>query len=187
MELKDNFTSFYFEKMYGNKNIRKQNLLNIYGYYLKKCNDQVCNGIFVDIGTGRGEMLELFEELFPNLICTGIDKNDVFEKNISKNSDFYVLDAIEYLDATFNEIKCITCINVIEYMKPDYLIKFIDLCRKRIEFNGILIIESNTIYFPGYEKLYPLSFITAILEFVGFRDVNVIHNSDNSYILIATN
>lgn len=186
MELKDKFLKAYFEKMYNSIESRKDNLRVVYKEHLIKCNDAVCNGVFVDIGCGRGEMMSLFEELFPGIICTGVDNSDIFSSSISKYSDFEHLDGLEYLDSTFHNIKGITCINVIEYMKPDYLIRFLDSCYTRLEYNGILALETSNIYFPNFVKLYPIYFITSLLEFVGFRDVNIIHSTDNSYSLIAT-
>ena len=143
---------------------------------------EACKNV-VDIGCGRGEFLEIIKER--GIIGKGIDiDEDMVSFCKSRGLDAEVIDAISYLEAIEDKsIDGIFIDQVIEHLDPDYLIKMIGLCYKKLIFGGILIAETvNPLSFASFANFYidlshkrPIhpETLRFILGFVGFREMEI--------------
>jgi O-antigen chain-terminating methyltransferase len=164
------------EKFRGHRADIKQRQLVFIPYF------EACKTV-VDIGCGRGEFLELIRE--QGIIGKGIDiDKDMVSFCKSRGLNVDEIDAISYLETIEDKsIDGIFIDQVIEHLDPDYLIKMIDLCYKKLIFGGILIAETvNPLSFASFANFYidlshkrPMhpDTLRFILGFVGFREMEI--------------
>ena len=110
------------------------------------------DGVIMDIGCGRGELLEVLIETDRN--CIGIDIYEPFVQYCqSKGLPVEKIDAIQKLN-TFEDcaLSGITSIQVIEHLSNRYLVDMIALCAKKLKKGGIIILETQNV-----ETLYVLA------------------------------
>lgn len=177
--IEQEFSLNYFlfeEKFRGHRLDIKQRHVVFIPYF------EACKNV-VDIGCGRGEFLEIIKER--GIIGKGIDiDEDMVRFCKSRGLDAEVIDAISYLEAIEDKsIDGIFIDQVIEHLDPDYLIKMIGLCYKKLIFGGILIAETvNPLSFASFANFYidlshkrPIhpETLRFILGFVGFREMEI--------------
>lgn len=128
---------FSFEQLYRGSRQEIKDRQKIYLKYFKGKQN------VLDIGCGRGEMLELLKE---NGIenSKGIDiNNDMVEYCKSKGLNVERADALGYLqNATDNLLDGIIISQVIEHLASDDIIKLIQLSYEKLNKDGILILET---------------------------------------------
>jgi len=158
--------------------------------YIKYANDalKACQiGYFLDIGCGRGEFLKLLKSA--NIPAKGLEINKYrFRQLKNQGLDIVHEDANSFLKtAENNSLIGISAFQVIEHLTIDYLRRFINLAYKKLQANGVIIIETlnskNVLSLSSFHldfthtKLYPPETITFVLQYFGFIDISLIYLS----------
>ena len=135
----------------------------------------------LDIGSGRGEFLELVRE-------QGIDGKgvDVDEEMVnfckSRGLDVELIDAVSYLEKIEDKsLDGIFIDQVVEHLEPNYLIKMIGLSYDKLIYGGTIVVETvNPLSFASFVNFYidmshkrPVhpETLKFILESAGFREI----------------
>lgn len=126
-----------FENKYRGSEQEIKERLKRYLDYFKK-DDKL-----LDLGCGRGELLELVQE--KKIKAIGIDGYEpVIEECKKKGLNVACIDMFEYLETEEdNSFDVITCIQVIEHMLPQNIKKLMELAFLKLKKNGILILETQ--------------------------------------------
>lgn len=137
----------------------------------------------LDVGCGRGEFLELLKE--NGIQAKGVDVNENMVKYCKKKDlDVEKIDAIDYLSSLENcSLEGIFASQVIEHLKPKYVVKLIRLAHKKLKPNCYIIIEtinptsfislSNFNLDPSHTIPIHPYLMKFILTSVGFKQVKV--------------
>lgn len=168
--------------------------------YLKHINKykKLSDGkFFLDIGCGRGEFLKLLSQY--KISAKGIETNRVEYENL-RTSGFNVElnDANSYLSTIGdNTLSGISVLQVIEHMDFEYLQRFLELTFKKIDREGIIILEtvnpkcslalSNFYIDPTHMRPYPYELIKFLLERHGFKNIRCIFSSPSPKPLRVNN
>jgi len=165
---------------------------------LERVKKEVRYGVFLDIGCGRGEMLEIFKTILPKKKSYGIDEIRLHLEICSKKRlSTMWMSAIERLSYVRTTYKAITCIHNLQYMYIGYIYEFFRLARLQLKRGGILILqipnpdnESEVRKWkvdPRYINAYSSQTIEYLLRYVGFFAVEVQpHNDGKNITIIAT-
>ena len=164
------------------------NLQSSYLPYIIKSNDSIPSGLFVDIGSGRGEFLELLSKL--NIPCQGIETDSrMLEICISRgNTNVQNVDGLDFLRESDNDsFKGITLFQVIEHFNAESMIHLIHQSFRTLKNKGVLILETvnpdslfSLMSFwkdPTHMHPIPPDVLKFYLEMAGFVNVKVIFNS----------
>lgn len=174
---------YLFENVFRGSREEIKKRQRYYLQYVLEAFDKSDGELFLDVGCGRGEFLELLKE--NNIPYTGLDLNEVVVSML-KEKGFNVekSDILEFLSRTDNKFIGISSFQVIEHLDFDYLKNFIKSAHYRIAHNGVIILESvnphcpqalSNFYFDvTHIKPYPPETIKFLLEWVGFKDVKII-------------
>ena len=138
----------------------------------------------LDIGCGRGELLELLKEHGIDGHGIDIDENMVnFCK--SRGLDVEMVDARSYLYRQEDKsLDCIFIDQVVEHLDSDYLIKMLESCYKKLIYGGTIIVETvNPLSFFSFANFYidmshkrPVhpETLRFLMTSVGFRDFETV-------------
>jgi O-antigen chain-terminating methyltransferase len=144
------------------------------------------NAVFVDIGCGRGEWLDILKgEGVRNY--TGIDMNKI-QLSICRENGHTVMcqDCNSYLDKLpKNSVDVITGFQIIEHLKFEELLLLFALCKKVLRPNGVIIFETpnpenintgaNYFYIdPTHQRPISQEALKFIAEHSGFSEVEII-------------
>ena len=159
-----------------------------YLQYIKKSNDSIPSGLFIDIGSGRGEFLELLFKL--DISCQGIENNPrMLEICLSHgHTNVQRADGLDFLRESENDsFKGITLFHVIEHFNLESMIHLIHQSFRTLKKNGVLILETvnpdslfSLMSFwkdPTHMHPIPSDMLKFYLEMAGFVNVKVIFNS----------
>ncbi len=159
-----------------------------YLQYIKKSNDSIPSGLFIDIGSGRGEFLELLFKL--DISCQGIENNPrMLESCLSHgHTNVQRADGLDFLRESENDsFKGITLFHVIEHFNLESMIHLIHQSLRTLKKNGVLILETvnpdslfSLMSFwkdPTHMHPIPSDMLKFYLEMAGFVNVKVIFNS----------
>ncbi len=135
----------------------------------------------LDIGCGRGEFLELAKDKGINAWGIDVDE-DMINFCKFKGLDVELKDAIEALEELEDEsLDGIFISQVVEHLSPDYLIKMLNLCNRKMRSGFYIIIETvNILSLFSFANFYiDLSHVKPVhpetlrflLNTVGFRDI----------------
>jgi len=127
---------FIFEDRFrGSRNDTKAKQLKFVKYF------EGCKNV-LDIGCGRGEFLELLKD--NGISGHGIDiDEDMVRYCRSRDLNVEKLDAVSYLNQLEDKsLDGIFIDQVVEHLDPDYLIKIIELCYKKMLFGAYIIMET---------------------------------------------
>jgi 2-polyprenyl-3-methyl-5-hydroxy-6-metoxy-1,4-benzoquinol methylase len=96
----------------------------------------------LDVGCGRGELLELLERA--GIDATGVDSDaGMAERARAAGLDVAVGDGVEHLASHApGSLGAITAIHVIEHMPADTLLRFVRVARERLRPGGLLVCET---------------------------------------------
>ena len=95
----------------------------------------------LDIGCGRGEMLEIFNR--ERIESKGIDLNDqLVQLGKAKGFNIEKGNAVEYFKKTNQKVDLITMIHFIEHFHPNQIEELLKGAYDTLEVNGILIVET---------------------------------------------
>lgn len=138
----------------------------------------------LDIGCGRGEFLELLKENGIDAKGVDVDEN-MAEFCRSKGLCVELRDAVSYLEQLKdNSLDGIFIDQVVEHLKPDYLIKLLKLCYQKLSFGHYILIETvNPLSLFSFANFYiDLTHIKPVhpetlkflLESSGFKDLETV-------------
>jgi SAM-dependent methyltransferase len=165
---------------------------------LERVKKEIRAGSFLDIGCGRGEILQIFKRLLPQKKNYGIDELRLYVKICqSKKLPVMWMNPVEKLGYVQGSFKAITCIHQLQYMYVGFIYTFLRLARMRLRRGGILILQipnsenvSEVTKWkndPRYINAYSAFLIEYILRYVGFFAVEVQPHEDGKNItIIAT-
>jgi SAM-dependent methyltransferase/uncharacterized coiled-coil DUF342 family protein len=175
-ELEDNFRGSYAE-------IKER-----FRTYLPYIHSLVTNNDMpiVDLGSGRGEWLELLKE--EGYRAHGVDSNRVLlDRCRVRGLDVVESDALEYLlGLSDNSVVAITGFHIIEHLKIEVLMQLLDEIVRVVHPGGLVIFEtpnpenvlvgSNYFYFdPTHRNPLPGLLMKFLLESRGFQRVEVLN------------
>ena len=125
----------FAERYRGPELYVRQNFENYLGYFTSKTR-------VIDLGCGRGEMLELLKE--KGIPALGIDGD---QESVaicqSKGLNARVADLFAWLENEPDEAyEVLFCSQVIEHLPPLELPKFVKNCAKKLQKGGVLIMET---------------------------------------------
>ena len=142
-------------------------------------------GPVLDIGCGRGELLELLQD--NGIEAYGIELGEEsVQMCLDRGLDARVDDALHHLsNLPEHSLGAVTAIHVVEHLDIDTLITFVDLCLRSLKPGGLVIFETPN---PGNVKigadlfwtdpthLHPLpsEFLRFIVAMRGFADAEII-------------
>ncbi len=143
----------------------------------------------VDIGCGRGELLELFQD--HGLVVRGVDYNEMMVRECREwGLDVVQGEACAYLrEAAAGSIGAITALHLIEHLPFTRLLELIDNAFRALNENGVLILETPNpknilvgacdFYIDPTHRnpIHPAS-IQYIIESRGFGEVGVFFFED---------
>lgn len=123
----------------GSSSIVKERL-KIYVDAIKDLNIQ--NQNVVELGPGRGELLEMLKE--KNINATGVELNDAMCDVLrDKKLNFVKSDALSYLETLSDDsVSCIIGIQIVEHLDIDYLIQLLNVSYRVLQKGGIIIFET---------------------------------------------
>jgi 2-polyprenyl-3-methyl-5-hydroxy-6-metoxy-1,4-benzoquinol methylase len=100
------------------------------------------SGAIIDVGSGRGEMLELLIAAGYEAIGVDMDAN-MIELCRSKGLPVVQDNGIHYLDMTDdNSLRGVFCAQVVEHLLTPELERFIELCHQKLMPSGVVVIET---------------------------------------------
>lgn len=139
--------------------------------YFKDCKN------VLDIGCGRGEFLELSRQ--NNIVAKGIDINeDMVSFCKAKGFDVELRDAIETLESLEDKsLDGIFISQVVEHLAPDYLIKMLNLCNKKLKYGFYLIAET----------VNPLSLFSFANFYIDLTHIKPVHPETLKFLFSAVN
>lgn len=171
-----------FEQQFrGSEELIKKRL-SIYVDYIKKA-FEATGGKVLDIGSGRGEFLELLRG--EGIPAIGVDLNDVMVQHcLYKGLNVEQRDAYDFITAQADEsLAAVTAYMVIEHLSPEEIWKIINTALVKIKPGGVIILETvNPECLFALRNFYidlthirplPATTIKFLLESVGFRNVEV--------------
>jgi 2-polyprenyl-3-methyl-5-hydroxy-6-metoxy-1,4-benzoquinol methylase len=137
----------------------------------------------LDIGCGRGEFLEILRE--HNIGGIGIDIDpDMIQFCRSHNLNVEQTDAMAYLEKVAdNRLEGIFIDQVVEHLEPDYLVRMLAACFRKLKCGGTIVVEtinplSLASFFNFYldmshnKPVHPLT-LNFLLESAGFRRTEI--------------
>jgi O-antigen chain-terminating methyltransferase len=142
---------------------------------------EVCGGSVLDIGSGRGEFLELC--LQANIPAIGVDLNEtMIESCRAKGLEVEKADGLAYMESIPDESLCaLTAFQVVEHLEPDQIWQFIQIALLKLRPGGVIIMETvNPDSLYALKNFYldlshkrPIVSLTLkfLLEAAGFKDV----------------
>lgn len=149
----------------------------------------------LDIGCGRGELLQILKN--NSIKCIGIDINSAMVKACKKKGLPAIEgDAIAYMnDSSIGTFSAITGFHIVEHIEFTDLLKLFSASYKALDDEGFVLFETpnpenlyvgaNTFYYdPSHIKPIPPPLLKFALESVGFGDVKIIYlhpEEDNKY------
>ncbi len=138
----------------------------------------------LDVGCGRGELLELLGE--SGAVCYGVDTNPYYvEFGKQRGLDVRLAEATEHLTSLKeHSLRAITAIHVAEHLPMEELILMLDLAVRALEPGGLLILEtpnpdnlvvgaSSFRLDPTHKEPLPSELLAFLVEARGFSEVQV--------------
>jgi len=133
---KENMNYFLFEERFrgSREEIKKRQLAFL--LYFEKCSH------VLDIGCGRGEFLEILKD--HNIGGIGVDSDpDMVAYCRSRQLEVEKSDAIAYLETLEDKsLDGIFIDQVVEHLEPEYLIRLLALCYKKLKNGYYIIVET---------------------------------------------
>ena len=162
---------FLFEERFrGSREDIKQRQTTFVHYF------QGCKNV-LDIGCGRGEFLELLRE--NDVEGHGVDVDgDMVDFCTSKGLNVEKTDAISYLEKIEDKtLDGIFIDQVVEHLEPDYLIKMLRLCHRKLNFGYHILIET----------VNPLSLVSFANFYLDMSHKKPIHPETLKFLMASVN
>jgi SAM-dependent methyltransferase len=138
--------------------------------YFEKCS------CVLDIGCGRGEFLDILKDHAIGGI--GVDSDpDMVAYCRSRQLDVEHSDALTYLEKLEDKsLDGIFIDQVVEHMEPDYLIRLLVLCHRKLKFGYNIVVET----------VNPLSFVSFVNFYIDMTHKRPIHPETLLYLFSAS-
>jgi len=159
--------------------------LRVYLPYFKNRIDSLSVLPVLDIGSGRGEFLELLS--LENIKVMGLDLNgEMVKRSKAKGHEIIENDAFSYLSSQKNTSFSAVCgFHIVEHIPFSDLMKIFNECFRVIKKGGIVIFETpnpenltvgalNFNYDPSHLKPIPPQLLAFCLEYIGFTDIVIL-------------
>ncbi len=185
------FDAYYasFEDVFrGSRSDIKQRA-NIYLPLIRNAQAGTQERPVLDIGCGRGELLELLKE--EHLHANGIDINDVnVDACVSRNLSVVSAEALSYLSSLGdNSLGAVTGLHIIEHLPFETLVRLLDEVVRVLKPGGLAAFESPNpenllvgacrfYYDPTHRNPLPPAVAQFMLEARGYVHVDVIRLAD---------
>ena len=119
----------------------------------------------LDIGSGRGEFLELMKE--QEIVARGVDMDETMVDYCRmRGFDVDLNDAISYLEGLEDaSLDGIFIDQVVEHLQPGYLIQLLTLCHQKMRYGFYLVVET----------VNPLSFFSLANFYIDLTHVRPVH------------
>jgi len=156
------------ERFRGSREVIKQRQLAFIPYF------ENCSRV-LDIGCGRGEFLEILKD--HNISGTGVDLDtDMVAYCRSRHLDVEQSDAIAYLEKLEDEsLDGIFIDQVVEHLEPEYLIRLLALCYRKLKLGYYLVVET----------VNPLSFVSFVNFYIDMTHKRPVHPETLQFIISA--
>ncbi|MGY6530346.1 MAG: methyltransferase domain-containing protein [Cyanobacterium sp.] len=181
----DSFYLAFEDKFRGDKEDIKNVLKKDYGYLIESLNIDKTNSLFVDVGCGRGEWLQIVQELGYQGI--GVDLNRVMGQDCNdRGLNVIICDGVEYLKSLEdNSVDAVTGFHIVEHLPLEVVLNLFHQCLRVLKPHGMVIFETpnpeNTLVGscnfyndPTHRNPIPSATLTFMLESVGFPRVEVL-------------
>lgn len=186
--------SFYFlleERYRGTRDEIKQRLFVYRNDFAAARERTGAAGPIVDLGCGRGELLEVLRE--EGFQAIGVNSNDIQLKSARRHGVAVVLgDALDYLRTLEdNSVLAVTGIHIVEHIPFPDLVRVMQQVTRVLKNRGVaifetpnprnLIVGATTFHFdPTHIRPLPPEVLQILLETVGFEQVETrqLHPSD---------
>lgn len=183
-----------FEDIFRGQSDEIRKRQEIYLPFIKKALADPKQELVLDIGSGRGEWLELLRD--NGFRAVGIETNNIVSKACRENGlEVVSRDVLSYLQDTSEEsVSAITCFHVAEHLPFPVLVRLLDETVRVLKKGGIAIFETpnpqnilvgaNNFYFdPTHRNPIPAQTFKFLAEACGLRQVaiNNLHPYPESY------
>lgn len=183
----DDFSKFYtaFEDRFRGSFEMIKSRLATYIPALKNPDGTALSKPVLDLGSGRGEWLELLKE--GGFTAFGVDQNPCSAaRGTDRGLEIIVGDLFdvmrERIDGSFGAI---TAFHVIEHLPWELQLKLLQEAHRLLAPDGLLIVEwpnaenvevaTSTFWLdPTHTRLLPASLVSFMVEYVGFRDIQTL-------------
>ncbi|MBE9222036.1 methyltransferase domain-containing protein [Cyanobacterium stanieri LEGE 03274] len=181
----DNFYLAFENKFRGDRQHIKKILNQDYRYLIDSLNINKNDNLFIDIGCGRGEWLEIIKEL--GYQGKGVDLNQIMVEDCNyRGLKVIVSDCVEYLTSLDdNSVDVITGFHIVEHLPLKTILDLFKECLRVLKPHGMVIFETpnpdnilvgsrNFYNDPTHRNPIPNATLTFMLESVGFPKVEVL-------------
>ena len=162
---------FHFEEQFrgSTADIKRQQMAFV--HYFEGCKN------VLDIGCGRGEFLELLQESGIGGQGVDLDSNMV-DYCLSKGLNAEKVDAISYLERIEDDsLDGVFLDQVVEHLDPNYLIKMLRLCHKKLNSGHRILIET----------MNPLTLVSFVNFYLDMSHKKPVHPETLKFLLISEN
>ncbi len=151
---------------------------------IRQAQEETGNAPVLDVGTGRGEWLEVLKE--NHIAATGVDLNPIMAEHCrDRGGDVVTADAVTYLrDLPDNSLSAVTGLHIIEHLPQNALMALLGEAFRVIKPGGKVIFETpnpenilvGAHFFyvdPSHNNPLPPSTLSFILEYLGYEKVHI--------------
>lgn len=160
---------FVFEERYRGSRADIKGRQTVFLKYFDGCRK------ILDIGCGRGEFLEILRD--QGVVGLGIDVDeDMINFCRSRGLDVEMIDAMTYLDRLEDKsLDGIFIDQVVEHLEPDYSIRMLGLCYRKLIYGGVIVVET----------VNPLSFFSLANFYIDMSHKRPVHPETLKFLLGA--
>jgi O-antigen chain-terminating methyltransferase len=162
---------FLFEEQFRGSRADIKQRQKAFVHYFQGCKN------VLDIGCGRGEFLELLQE--NSVVVHGVDiDEDMIDFCTSKGLNVEKIDAVSYLEKIDDKsLDGILIDQVVEHLEPNYLIKMLRLCHRKLNFGYHILIET----------VNPLSLVSFANFYLDMSHKKPIHPETLKFLMASVN
>ncbi|AUC60171.1 hypothetical protein AA637_02930 [Cyanobacterium sp. HL-69] len=182
----DSFYLAFENKFRGDREDIKTVLKKDYSYLIENLNINKADSLFIDVGCGRGEWLEIVQELGYQGI--GVDLNQVMSQDCNDHGlNVIISDCVEYLQSLEdNSVDVVTGFHIVEHLPLEIILNLFRQCLRVLKTQGMVIFETpnpdnvlvgsrNFYNDPTHRNPIPSSTLAFMLECAGFPKVEVLN------------
>ena len=192
IEAKKQFYRAFEERFRGSReNIKEK--LKVYLPFIKPLHQKYPEGIVVDIGCGRGEFIELMQEM--QISAKGIDLDEgMLEAGLSLGLDMERGDGLSFLRTMEDDSAIVvTAFHVVEHISFDELQDLVSEALRVLKPGGLIILEtpnpenirvsSETFYLdPTHLRPIPSGLLSFITEYYGYGRTKIIRLQESELL-----
>lgn len=191
----DSIYAAFEDNFRGSRELIRSRLM-VYIPYIEKLSSDKESLNILDIGSGRGEWLQLLKEL--GYSPKGLDINRIFVE-YCKNAGLDVNEgnALNYLQSLpDNSVSVITGFHIVEHLELKELIMLFDEIKRVLKQEGMVIFETpnpeniivgscNFYLDPTHRNPIPPETLKFLVKYSGFIDIDVLRLNDANFVPAA--